>query len=403
MRAVPVEAGLFELLQLAARDHGETDGAFDITAGPLIKAWGFFRGRAACPSDDELAAALERVGMRHVVLDPKRRTVRFLRPRLEINLGSIGKGYALDRAAAMLRDGWGICPAPVARRAQQRVRYRDDRRRRPRGWPVGLEHPWDPDRRLAVVRLRDRALATRRRLTSTSTTMAASSATSSTRAPAGRPRASPAPRASPRPPPRPTPWPPRSSSSASSGRRRYCADHPEVGAVLLPGRAGRRAGRDRLAAGRLAPADDDHGWQRSLGLGMTRINGLTCFFLIVLRLAIGWHFLVEGDRQGPVARTVGNDGYATVALVREAVFLCDRPSARPRRDSASCSATLDRRRPLDRRQARATASSPAGPGRPSGSDYFDRFADHYELRRRADGKAATTSSTEHKRQGRRRG
>ena len=49
-----------------------------------------------------------RVGMQYVVLDPTARTVRYLRPGLEINLGSIGKGYALDRAAAGLRDGWGV-------------------------------------------------------------------------------------------------------------------------------------------------------------------------------------------------------------------------------------------------------------------------------------------------------
>src|SRR5262249_26993788 len=89
---VPVEERLFDLLSLSARITHETEGAFDITAGALIKAWGFFRGPRRVPSDAERAEALTRVGMRHVVLDAEQRTVRYLRPGLEINLGSIGKG-----------------------------------------------------------------------------------------------------------------------------------------------------------------------------------------------------------------------------------------------------------------------------------------------------------------------
>ena len=71
---VPVEDGLFDLLELAARITTETDGAFDVTAGALIKAWGFFRGPRRVPSDAERAAALERVGMQQVELDAARRT-----------------------------------------------------------------------------------------------------------------------------------------------------------------------------------------------------------------------------------------------------------------------------------------------------------------------------------------
>src|SRR5260370_39787659 len=64
--AVPVEDELFDLLALAARITAETGGAYDITAGALIKAWGFYRGPRRVPSDAERAEALSRVGMRHV-------------------------------------------------------------------------------------------------------------------------------------------------------------------------------------------------------------------------------------------------------------------------------------------------------------------------------------------------
>lgn len=106
-----VEDGLFELLETSARLHKESEGAFDVTAGALIKAWGFFRGPRRVPSEEERAQALERVGMQHVVLDRGGRSVRYLKLGLEINLGSIGKGYALDCVAGLLRNEWNLTSA----------------------------------------------------------------------------------------------------------------------------------------------------------------------------------------------------------------------------------------------------------------------------------------------------
>ncbi len=156
---VPVEAGLYELLALAARITEETGGAFDITAGPLIKAWGFFRRQGRVPGEDELAEALARVGMRHVALEPERRRVRYLKPGVEINLGSIGKGYALDRVGQRLRAKWGIASG-LLNGGNSSILALGTPPGDPAGWTVGLRHPERPDRRLALVRLRDRAMAT---------------------------------------------------------------------------------------------------------------------------------------------------------------------------------------------------------------------------------------------------
>jgi thiamine biosynthesis lipoprotein len=157
--AIPVEAGLFDLLLTAARVTAETEGAFDVTAGALVKAWGFYRGPCRVPSDAERAAALERVGMRHVVLDREQRAVRYLRPGLEINLGSIGKGYALDRAAELLRDRRNL-PGALLHGGHSSVYAIGHEPGDERGWAVGLSHPWEPARRIALLRLRDRALGT---------------------------------------------------------------------------------------------------------------------------------------------------------------------------------------------------------------------------------------------------
>jgi len=155
---VPVEAGLFGLLERSAQLTRDTDGAFDVSAGALIKAWGFFRGPRRVPEPEELEQARSCVGMQHVALDPSRRVVSFDRPGLEINLGSIGKGYALDRVAALLRRRWKLSSA-LLHGGHSSVYAVGSQPGDPRGWTVALRHPWK-DERLAVVRLRDRALGT---------------------------------------------------------------------------------------------------------------------------------------------------------------------------------------------------------------------------------------------------
>jgi thiamine biosynthesis lipoprotein len=95
--------------------------------------------------------------MEHVLLEPERRTVRYLRPGVEINLGSIGKGYALDRAAELLRFDRA---AGLLHGGHSSVYAMGTQPGDERGWAVGIRHPWDGSRRLAVIRLRDRGLAT---------------------------------------------------------------------------------------------------------------------------------------------------------------------------------------------------------------------------------------------------
>jgi thiamine biosynthesis lipoprotein len=158
-RPIRVESRLFRLLEQAAQIHRDTEGAYDIAAGALIKAWGFLRGPRRVPSEAERAAAQESVGMQWVKLDTAKRTVRFQRPGLEINLGSIGKGYALDRLALLLRQQWGAARM-LLHGGTSSVYARGSPPHEERGWQVGILHPWDRKRQLARVWLRDRALGT---------------------------------------------------------------------------------------------------------------------------------------------------------------------------------------------------------------------------------------------------
>jgi thiamine biosynthesis lipoprotein len=103
-RPVQVEPRLFQLLQRAQRLHQETEGAFDITIAPLIRCWGFMGGSGALPTAQQIEEARCRVGMQHVLLDEKQVTIQFARPGMMLDLGSIGKGYALEEAVEILKE-----------------------------------------------------------------------------------------------------------------------------------------------------------------------------------------------------------------------------------------------------------------------------------------------------------
>ncbi|NLN79040.1 MAG: FAD:protein FMN transferase [Armatimonadetes bacterium] len=101
-KPVKVETRLFRLLQLCRQIYDVTAGAFDITVAPVMEAWRLAGVECRLPSDDELAEARQRVGMRYVILDEENFTVYFSRDGIKIDLGAIGKGYAIDRAVESL-------------------------------------------------------------------------------------------------------------------------------------------------------------------------------------------------------------------------------------------------------------------------------------------------------------
>lgn len=158
--AVEVEPRLFQLLAQAAEIQRQTDGAFDITAGPLSELWGFTRRGGKVPDAASLAAARERVGTRWLVLDSSRHSVAFSRPGVQINLGAIGKGYALDRVAELLAAA-GVGDF-LLHGGHSSVLARGNHGGLPAGtgWLVGVRHPWRPERRLGELKVLDQALAT---------------------------------------------------------------------------------------------------------------------------------------------------------------------------------------------------------------------------------------------------
>jgi thiamine biosynthesis lipoprotein ApbE len=95
----------------------QSDGAFDITVGPLMKVWGFYKGEGALPRPSEVTDALIRVGHRHVRLDAATRTIHFDRPGVELDPG--GRPFTnrlcqklSDRSRKDIQPGSAANPAP---------------------------------------------------------------------------------------------------------------------------------------------------------------------------------------------------------------------------------------------------------------------------------------------------
>jgi thiamine biosynthesis lipoprotein len=155
-RAMIIEPALFALIQDSWRYSRETDGAFDITVGPLMRAWGFFRGQGRVPNRAELAKVIERLGYRHVRLDAERREVQFDREGVELDLGGIAKGYAVDHAVAILREN-GVTAALVSSGTSSL--YALGAPPGERGWKVNVRDPFEAGRVGDVVWLKDYSLS----------------------------------------------------------------------------------------------------------------------------------------------------------------------------------------------------------------------------------------------------
>src|ERR1043165_5088112 len=152
-RAVRVDRPLFHLLSFCKELYDETEGAFDITSGPLTRCWGFLKREGRLPSELELAQASELVGCHKLVLDRASSTVRFKQPGVEINLGSIGNGYPLDLVNKHFKQANE--PALLSAGASSFLATGSER-----AWLVGVRHPRAKQKRLASVRLRECAMST---------------------------------------------------------------------------------------------------------------------------------------------------------------------------------------------------------------------------------------------------
>jgi thiamine biosynthesis lipoprotein len=157
-RPVEVSPELFHLLSDCIDYSRASEGAFDLTVGPLMRAWGFFGGERHVPPPGQIREALDLVGYGHVQLNPEKRTVHFDRAGVEIDPGGVGKGYAVDRMVEILR-GRGFRNALVAASGSS-IFGMGNPPDEPRGWPISIADPWDHRKNAAAVFLKDLSLST---------------------------------------------------------------------------------------------------------------------------------------------------------------------------------------------------------------------------------------------------
>ncbi len=160
LHPVAMSEDLYAVVERAIAIGIATGGVYDVASGSLSAAWGFTRGPKRVPTREDLLEARARAGQGHLTFDAENRCVSFDREGILVNLGSIGKGYAIDEAAGAIRAyPW---PTSALIHGGQSSVYAlgsppNDFAGR---WRVSLRNPFDPSRPLGTIRLRNRGLGT---------------------------------------------------------------------------------------------------------------------------------------------------------------------------------------------------------------------------------------------------
>jgi thiamine biosynthesis lipoprotein len=112
-KPVAVSQPLWLVLHRAQQLAEQTGGAFDVTVGPMVRLWRRSRRSGELPSPERIEQAQAAVGFRHLLVDDVKHSVRLTRPKMQIDLGGIAMGYAVDEGLRILKKH-GIHSAMMA-------------------------------------------------------------------------------------------------------------------------------------------------------------------------------------------------------------------------------------------------------------------------------------------------
>lgn len=148
---VALSLDTFECLTISDEVFAETGGAFDVTVGLLVDCWlDKEKKLPRTPSPEELQFAREHTGMDLILFDEPTHAVALTNSPIHVDLGAVGKGYAVDRVAELLHE-WSIDRALIHGGFSSVLAL--DAPQGTAGWPVTLSHPTDRSHTLARVSL----------------------------------------------------------------------------------------------------------------------------------------------------------------------------------------------------------------------------------------------------------
>jgi thiamine biosynthesis lipoprotein len=152
---VKVSDPLYSVLEAAQRVSEASGGVFDVTVGPLVRLWGFKDKRPHVPTREELDGVRPLVSYKNLILEAPSHAVRFLRPGVELDLGGIAKGFAVELAANVLRSHSlsGFIDAGGNQYLLGSPPGKEE-------WSVGVRDPMAPERLLGTLRLREGSVST---------------------------------------------------------------------------------------------------------------------------------------------------------------------------------------------------------------------------------------------------
>lgn len=143
-----------EVIEDAIKFSNLTDGAFDITCRPLINLWKKAKKEEKAPTEGEIEEAISLVGYRRIILEGNQ--IRLEKKGMQIDLGGIAKGYAVDKAIEALKKN-NIKRALVNAGGDLYALGTD---RQGEKWQIGVQDPREEDKIIDIIKVKDRAVAT---------------------------------------------------------------------------------------------------------------------------------------------------------------------------------------------------------------------------------------------------
>jgi thiamine biosynthesis lipoprotein len=156
IKAVVVDEDVFRMLELAQEYNRLTEGAFDITIGPVMDLWGFGRKTQKIPTPEELQKVLALVDSRKLILNEKTYSAFLSQKGMSLDLGAMAKGYAVEKAVQILKEQ-GIDQAMVNAGGNIRVLGQKEEKKL---WKVGIRDPRNVSALVGILSLQDESAVT---------------------------------------------------------------------------------------------------------------------------------------------------------------------------------------------------------------------------------------------------